>query len=70
MILLNSIVEVSASAMTLRPLEPIVLIRVFASTVIAFMLTKHILPSMTPEYMISDAWIESYINILLNGIVT
>jgi AcrR family transcriptional regulator len=54
----------------LKPMEPFAIMRLLASTVIAFTLTQQIIPPAIRELKTPEAWITLYIETLLHGIAS
>ena len=52
-----------------KPHEPIVLLRMMASTVMGYVLSKRIMPPAIVGQLTEDEWIASYLDMVLNGIV-
>jgi len=62
------IVQRLATLPGLKPLSPMVLVRIMASLVIGYILTEQFMPDVIRDELSHEAWITTYIDSLLYGV--
>lgn len=63
------VVQRLASLPGLKPIEPLALIRLIASTVIGFIVTEEMAPSLLGGQFSQAEWIQRYVDMVLHGLV-
>jgi AcrR family transcriptional regulator len=63
------VVQRLASLPGLKPIEPLVLVRLIASTVIGFILTEGMARSLLSGPLTQTEWVQKYVDMVLHGLV-